>query len=168
MPRTKTDQCSVCGKAIWAGTGTAAVRVCRDCRSSGVIPYTCTHCGTHFEAPLLPPRKYCSRSCYFKANPKPKGERKPRDRGGRTGHQYNKLREQMKRDGTNVCHLCGNDIDLSIPYPGPQSWSLDHIVPVSRGGDPLEPANCAEAHKICNERKGNRDGPPSNTSSRMY
>ena len=64
------------------------------------------------------------------------------------------------------CHLCGNPIDYSLttyidPKDGkrkrhPLSYELDELVPVSKGGDPLDPSNVAPAHRICNQKRGNR------------
>jgi hypothetical protein len=34
------------------------------------------------------------------------------------------------------------------------SFEVDEIVPVSKGGDPLDFANTQPAHRICNQRKG--------------
>lgn len=45
---------------------------------------------------------------------------------------------------------------MSLRYPDPMSWSCDEIVPVSRGGSPYDRDNVAEAHLVCNERRGNR------------
>ena len=36
------------------------------------------------------------------------------------------------------------------------SFEVDELIPVSRGGDPLDRANVDAAHRICNQRKGNR------------
>lgn len=52
------------------------------------------------------------------------------------------------------CHLCCKPIDYSLPAGHPMSYELDEIVPVSKGGDPLDPDNVAPAHRICNQRKG--------------
>lgn len=37
------------------------------------------------------------------------------------------------------------------------SFELDEVVPVSKGGDPFSRGNVAPAHRICNQRRGNRD-----------
>ena len=37
------------------------------------------------------------------------------------------------------------------------SFEVDEIVPVSKGGSPTDRANVAPAHRICNQRRGNRD-----------
>lgn len=36
------------------------------------------------------------------------------------------------------------------------SFEVDEIVPVSKGGDPLDFSNTAPAHRICNQRRGNK------------
>lgn len=50
------------------------------------------------------------------------------------------------------CHLCGEPIDLSLTYPDPQAFTVDHVVPTSRGGtddyDQLMPA-----HNRCNRAR---------------
>lgn len=53
-----------------------------------------------------------------------------------------------ERDG-GVCQLCGE------PIADPKQRSIDHIIPISRGGT-HEPANVQLAHRVCNSRKGNR------------
>ena len=37
-----------------------------------------------------------------------------------------------------VCWLCGHPIDLTLPYNHAYGWTLDHVVPLSLGGDPLD------------------------------
>lgn len=54
------------------------------------------------------------------------------------------------------CALCGRPIDYSLPPGDPMAYELDEIVPVSLGGDPLDPDNVQPAHRICNQRKSNR------------
>lgn len=51
------------------------------------------------------------------------------------------------RDG-GICQLCGTPVQRTAA-------TLDHIVPLSRGGT-HEPANVQIAHGPCNSRKGNR------------
>ena len=52
------------------------------------------------------------------------------------------------------CALCGKPIDYSLPARHPMSFEVDHIVPVSKGGDPFSFENTQPAHRICNQRKG--------------
>lgn len=51
------------------------------------------------------------------------------------------------------CTLCGTRIDRELKYPDPLSKSVDHIVPLSKGGT-HEQSNLAWAHLVCNNRKG--------------
>lgn len=67
----------------------------------------------------------------------------------------NKLRDRVAARG-EPCHICHQPIDYSLPAGHPMSYELDEIVPVSRGGDPYDIANVGPAHRICNQRKGNR------------
>ncbi|QDF19511.1 HNH endonuclease [Arthrobacter phage Kumotta] len=53
------------------------------------------------------------------------------------------------------CSLCGGLVDMALKWPEAGSASVDHILPISRGGaDTL--ANVALAHFGCNLTKGNR------------
>ena len=54
-----------------------------------------------------------------------------------------------------MCGLCGDDIDPDLCHPHPMSASLDHIVPLSRGGDHSYD-NSQAAHLRCNCSKGAR------------
>ena len=71
------------------------------------------------------------------------------------GNARRKLRARLKAMGMD-CHLCGMPIDYSLPAGHPMSFEVDELVPVSRGGDPLDFANVAAAHRICNQRRGNK------------
>lgn len=65
-----------------------------------------------------------------------------------------RLADVIARDG-RICGICGVDVDQSISYPDPFSSSLDHIIPLSRGGA-HSLANCQLAHLRCNISKGAR------------
>ena len=50
------------------------------------------------------------------------------------------------------CGICGEDIDYTLRYPDPQSFVVDHIIPVIKGGeDALH--NKRASHALCNQRK---------------
>jgi 5-methylcytosine-specific restriction endonuclease McrA len=53
------------------------------------------------------------------------------------------------------CHLCGGRVSRSRQHPDPLCASLDHVVPVSRGGT-NDPSNLRLAHLRCNCAKGDR------------
>lgn len=48
-----------------------------------------------------------------------------------------------------VCGICSGDIDPSLSYPDPMSVSLDHVLPLARGGDHSR-ANTRASHLRCN------------------
>jgi 5-methylcytosine-specific restriction endonuclease McrA len=52
------------------------------------------------------------------------------------------------------CHICGRDIDLALPYTDKDSWTADHLIPRSKGGQLL--GELRPAHRGCNSRRGNR------------
>lgn len=54
-----------------------------------------------------------------------------------------------------MCSLCGDPIDQALPWPDPASASVDHVVPLSKGG-PHTMANVKAAHLQCNLLKGDR------------
>ena len=63
-------------------------------------------------------------------------------------------RDIYERDSW-TCGLCGDGIDPGTAWPDPLSASLDHILPLSKGGHHV-PENVQAAHLSCNVRKGNR------------
>jgi len=62
--------------------------------------------------------------------------------------------EIFERDGW-VCQLCGQPVDPKLSAPDPGSASIDHVIPLSLGGDDT-PANVQLAHFGCNSGKCNR------------
>lgn len=54
-----------------------------------------------------------------------------------------------------ICSLCDRAVDRTLSALDPMAPTLEHVIPLSRGGDHVE-ANCALAHRLCNARKGNR------------
>lgn len=56
-----------------------------------------------------------------------------------------------------VCQLCSEKVDPELAYPNPRSKSLDHIIPLAKGGSHT-PANAQLAHLACNMTKGAKSG----------
>ena len=54
----------------------------------------------------------------------------------------------FKRDN-GVCYLCFSEIDRELRHPHPYSFSIDHILPISKGGGDT-PSNVKSAHLRCN------------------
>ena len=79
---------------------------------------------------------------------------------------FNRKRRALKRGGqhkpyaTNyvferdnwVCQICGRKINRKLKYPNPRSGSIDHIVPLSKGGND-SPINVQATHLRCNVGK---------------
>lgn len=55
-----------------------------------------------------------------------------------------------------LCHICGTEVDRSIPWPEPLSATMDHIIPVRDPESSHSYGNMALAHWNCNQRKGYR------------
>ena len=80
-----------------------------------------------------------------------------RSRYARNGSRRRKLRARL-RAMRLPCAICGMPIDYDLPAGDPMSFEVDEIVPVSLGGSELDWRNLQPAHRICNQRKGNRLG----------
>lgn len=65
-----------------------------------------------------------------------------------------KVMQVYERDNW-MCGLCGEPIDQELKWPHPKSVSLDHIVPISKGGA-HSMGNTQASHLGCNIAKGNR------------
>jgi len=55
-----------------------------------------------------------------------------------------------------LCGICGESIDLSVRHPDRMCLTIDHIVPISRGGAHVVD-NVRVAHFYCNSGRGNRE-----------
>lgn len=74
---------------------------------------------------------------------------------GNGWEKYDRL-AVYERDG-GICCLCDEHVDITIRWPDPLSFSIDHIIPVSKGGaDMLN--NVQTAHLCCNISKGATSG----------
>lgn len=77
----------------------------------------------------------------------------------RNGRPYRTLCAQQRALGL-PCWLCGRDIPYEITGPEAgkhrDAFTLDHLDPLSLGGDLLDPANARSAHRRCNSARGNR------------
>ena len=79
--------------------------------------------------------------------------RRARMNGGTTGDRVLQA-DLLLRDGP-TCSACKQHIDIDIPWPDPFSPSVDHTVPISKGGD-HSMENCTIMHLRCNMAKGAR------------
>ena len=55
-----------------------------------------------------------------------------------------------------LCAICGKRVDKKLKYPHPMSATVDHIIPVSKGGHPSDLSNLQLAHFHCNRQKSDK------------
>ena len=56
----------------------------------------------------------------------------------------------------DTCAICGLPVNKSLRFPDPLSPSVDHIIPVSKGGHPADISNLQLTHLVCNQVKGSK------------
>ena len=56
----------------------------------------------------------------------------------------------------SVCGICGRPVDFDKKYPDPWSPTIDHIIPIAKGGDPSSLENLQLAHFFCNRQKSTK------------
>ena len=79
--------------------------------------------------------------------------RPDRDGPHRVQFERNRKRILMQQE---VCGICGKPVDKSLKFPHPLSPTVDHIIPIDRGGHPSAIENLQLAHFACNRQKSNR------------
>ena len=77
------------------------------------------------------------------------------DRVGQNGTQFTKNKQIILKTQT-VCGICGQPVDMNLKYPDPLSPTIDHIIPLAKGGHPSDLSNLQLAHRWCNRQKGAR------------
>lgn len=80
------------------------------------------------------------------------------------GSQRERIQRAVYASG-DVCWLCGEPIHWGADPRSPRAPSVDHVVPRSLGGNPLDLANCRLAHLGCNAARGNRLAPKRTSQS---
>ena len=175
----------LCGRLLWSSSTSlpAGMRMCRECRASSPkqprdnrisTEKSCEACRTEFRPhrTSVSPR-FCSLSCagrvgasrlrtYVTPEAKAAAERlryqRKSDlrRARKLGVEYEVInrRTVFDRDGW-ICGICYEPVDPSLRWPHAESVSLDHVIPLSRGGSHTY-GNVQCAHARCNTRKGAR------------
>ena len=85
----------------------------------------------------------------------------------------NRVVARVKRE-ESTCWICKEEVDLTLGFqfgkhgakcrkpdcrgcvPDPMRAEIDEVIPISRGGSPYDRKNCRLAHRICNQRRGNK------------
>jgi hypothetical protein len=117
-----------------------------------------------------PPQRFCSKSCARAWNngARPPYLKVPKIEKSRAARRARRLRHAQTWDGISDeeiwerdgwrCQIPGckrRPIRRDLKYPHPRSKSIDHIVPLSFGGDDSA-ENKRAAHLSCNVRRGNQ------------
>jgi hypothetical protein len=113
---------------------------------------TCVVCAAAFTARWRK-AKYCSKTCSHAVS-------NPRGRVTRRAAMSAVWVEHVDRDVVGArdgwrCGICRSKIRRTLTHPHPRSASLDHVEPLSLGGEHSY-ANTRIAHLFCNLSRGNR------------
>ena len=114
-------------------------RLCIGC--NGIIPKT-----------ARADKKWCSTECSSTV----RGHTSNTQRRIRTseGIESFKRIDIYERDGW-ICQLCKKSVNPKLSFPNPACASLDHVIPLSRGGT-HKTSNVQLAHLRCNTSRGNK------------
>lgn len=77
------------------------------------------------------------------------------DKDGKHRAQFDKNKKRIFATQT-VCGICGKPVDFSLKFPHPLSPTIDHIIPISKGGHPSDIDNLQLAHRCCNRQKSDK------------
>jgi 5-methylcytosine-specific restriction endonuclease McrA len=161
-------KCEFCGKVEMVK---GSRRFCSaDCRLRASykrksVPCKCRHCGIDFLAP--PGAVLCSDKCRFDDHLRPLAHRREVIR--RNWHRKNHIRRARIRGATIVrfdptsvfirdgwkCQGCGKQTDQTANYHTARYPTLDHIIPLAKGGE-HSMANTQCLCRGCNNKKGDR------------
>lgn len=118
--------------------------------------YICQECGKQFIAPYGDKRRaFCSRKCGKRHAGRIHNMKRKAQKRGLPSENLDPL-QVFERDGWR-CGICKKHVNKSLEFPHPRSASLDHIIPLARGG-PHTWENVQLAHLACNNRKRDSDG----------
>jgi len=167
MTPPKVSFCDVCFGRLHATSNgqkrhkhCAPVHAAMRARQSAVeahVPkrFDCKECGKKCVTEYGDKRSaFCSKNCAARHDGRKYG-RNHRQRAKRAGVDYEPIdvADIYQRDGWK-CGICGGRIDRRTKAPHPRSASLDHIVPLSKGGGHVR-RNVQAVHLACNTLKGN-------------
>lgn len=83
-------------------------------------------------------------------------EARSRRRAWKMAAEYERIDfEAIYERDCGCCWICSDTVDLNLQYPHPLSRSLDHVIPLSKGGS-HRLGNVALAHLRCNISKKDR------------
>ena len=71
----------------------------------------------------------------------------------RQEYERNKKKILMSQD---TCGICGKPVDKTLPGADPMGPTIDHIIPIAKGGHPADISNLQLAHRCCNRQKSDK------------
>lgn len=171
--------CTECGKTVQVTRSSAPPdrRRCRDCQRArpkaplAAVPRICQLCEESYvpKPGFRPDQRFCSKSCttawangarppYRQGDPVTRKEARNRLRRQVHAETYDGVTNEqiIERDHWR-CGICSQKIGKSFRWPHPRSASIDHVIPLSQGGDDTA-ANKRAAHLACNCGRMNRGG----------
>ena len=79
--------------------------------------------------------------------------RPDREGAHRQAYTRNKKRILATQD---TCGICGAPVDKTLPHGDPMAPTIDHIIPIAKGGHPSDMDNLQLAHWTCNRQKSDK------------
>ena len=77
------------------------------------------------------------------------------DQTGTHRANFEKNKKKIYKTQTH-CGICGKPVDFDVKYPNPMSASIDHIIPINKGGHPSDIENLQLVHFTCNRAKSDK------------
>lgn len=56
----------------------------------------------------------------------------------------------------SICGICGKPVDFTLKYPNKWAATVDHIIPINKGGHKSDIDNLQLAHFYCNRMKSDK------------
>ena len=112
----------------------------------------CIGCNNKIPASARSDKKWCSEECALKV----RGHTMNTQRRIRTSEAIQDFKriDIYERDGW-ICQLCKKNVNPQLFFPNSACASLDHVIPLSRGGS-HKATNVQLAHLRCNTSRGNK------------
>jgi 5-methylcytosine-specific restriction endonuclease McrA len=105
---------------------------------------------------IYPEKKKASTKAYSKANPEKYRAFCRKYKALKRGNSHEPYTDSYIFERDNwTCQLCGKRIDKNLKRPNPLSKSIDHIIPLSKGGADA-PINLQATHLRCNVSKSSK------------
>jgi len=157
-------KCKECKKAYAPKQRTESFFCSRDCkdknrkkeekkkRIASKSERTCIGCNKVIPRSARVDKKWCSEECALRV----RSHTMNTQRRIRTSEEIQDFKRSdiYERDGWK-CQLCGKAVNPKLSFPNPACASLDHVIPLSRGGS-HKTTNVQLAHLRCNTSRGNK------------